>query len=82
MGKFRWLTHHRLHWVLDMSFNEDYSRIKKGNAPQVMAIIRHIALNLLTSCKPKRQSIKAFRKNCSWDDAELTTVVTKKETEN
>ena len=68
----------KLHWVLDMSFNEDYSRIRKGNAPQVMAIIRHIALNLLQRCKPKRQSIKGFRKICSWDDAALTTVVTKK----
>lgn len=73
-----WGVENTLHWVLDMSFNEDYSRIRKGNAPQVMAIIRHIALNLLQRCKPKRQSIKGFRKICSWDDAALTTVVTKK----
>jgi len=33
-----------LHWVLDMSFPEDYSRIQKGNAPYAMAIIRHVAL--------------------------------------
>lgn len=73
-----WGVENTLHWVLDMSFNEDYSRIRKENAPQVMAIIRHIALNLLQRCKPKRQSIKGFRKICSWDDAALTTVVTKK----
>jgi predicted transposase YbfD/YdcC len=68
-----------LHWTLDMSFNEDYSRIRKENAPQVMAIIRHIALNLLQLYKPKRQSIKGLRKVCSWDDATLTQVVSKAE---
>ena len=54
----------RLHWVLDMSFGEDRSRIRKENAPQCMAIIRHIALNLLQSQKNsmKRQSIKRLRK--------------------
>jgi len=52
--------------------------IRKENAPQAMAIIRHIALNLLQRCKPKRQSIKGFRKICSWDNVALTTVVTKK----
>lgn len=43
-----------LHWVLDMSFNEDYSRIRKENAPHVMAILRHIALNLLQTAKKIR----------------------------
>ena len=73
-----WGIENTLHWILDMSFNEDYSRIRKENAPQAMAIIRHIAINLLQRCKPKRQSIKGFRKICSWDNATLTTVVTKK----
>ena len=73
-----WGIENTLHWILDMSFNEDYSRIRKENAPQVIAIIRHIALNLLQRCKPKRQSIKGFRKICSWDNAALTAVVAKK----
>jgi hypothetical protein len=60
-----------------MSFNEDYSRIRKENAPQVMAIIRHFALNLLQQHKPKRQSIKGFRKICSWDDSALTELLSK-----
>lgn len=72
-----WGIENTLHWVLDMSFNEDYSRIRKENAPQVMAIIRHLALNLLQRCKPKRQSIKGFRKICSWDDSALTALVSK-----
>lgn len=72
-----WGIENTLHWVLDMSFNEDYSRIRKGNAPQVMAIIRHLALNLLQRCKPKRQSIKGLRKICSWDDSILSALVSK-----
>jgi len=72
-----WGIENSLHWVLDMSFNEDYSRIRKGNAPQVMAIIRHIALNLLQRYKPKRQSIKGLRKICAWDDGTLSQVVAK-----
>ena len=72
-----WGIENSLHWILDMSFNEDYSRIRKENAPQVMAIIRHIALNLLQRYKPKRQSIKGLRKICSWDDSTLTQVVSK-----
>lgn len=78
-----WAIENSLHWVLDMSFNEDYSRIRKENAPHVMAIFRHIAINLLQSAKTrtdslKRQSIKGLRKLCSWDDHTLDLVISKK----
>jgi len=72
-----WGIENTLHWILDMSFNEDYSRIRKENAPHVMAIIRHIALNLLQLGKPKRQSIKGFRKICSWDSSALSALISK-----
>lgn len=72
-----WGIENTLHWVLDMSFNEDYSRIRKENAPQVMAIIRHLALNLLQQGKTKRQSIKGMRKICAWNDSALTELVSK-----
>lgn len=72
-----WAIENNLHWVLDMSFNDDHSRIRKENAPQVMAIVRHIALNLLqlTKNQMKRQSIKRLRKNAGWDDSILTTIL-------
>ena len=76
-----WGIENSLHWILDMSFNEDYSRIRKENAPHVMAIIRHIALNLLQLGKPKRQSIKGFRKICAWDDLSLSNLLSKKNPE-
>jgi hypothetical protein len=61
-----------------MSFNEDYSRIRKENAPHVMAVIRHFALNLLHQNKLKRQSIKGMRKICAWDESALQEVITGK----
>ena len=41
-----WGVENRLHWCLDMTFREDESRIRKGNAPAIMTTIRHICLNL------------------------------------
>lgn len=73
-----WAIENSLHWVLDMSFNEDQSRIRKQNAPYAMAIIRHIASNLLQSVKKERQSIKRLRKMCGWSNETLDTVIAKK----
>lgn len=73
--RFHWGIENSLHWVLDMSFNEDYSRIRKGNAPQIMAIMRHMALNLLQKGCEKGQSIKGLRKLCSWDENILDKIL-------
>jgi predicted transposase YbfD/YdcC len=78
-----WAIENSLHWVLDMSFNEDYSRIRKENAPHIMAIMRHIALNLIQSAKKrqdslKRQSVKGLKKICSWDNHTLDMVLSTK----
>lgn len=72
-----WAIENSLHWVLDMSFNEDYSRIRKGNAPYAMAIIRHVAINLLQLAKTEKQSIKRLRKMCAWDVDTLDFVLNK-----
>ena len=77
-----WGIENTLHWTLDMSFNEDYSRIRKENAPYVMAMLRHMALNILQQGKfqmkkYKRQSIKGLRKMCSWDDDTLSEFISK-----
>ena len=75
-----WAIENNLHWTLDMSFGEDNSRIRKENAPQIMAIIRHIALNLLQTTKNqmKRQSIKRLRKVAGWDDNVLSLILSQK----
>ena len=43
-----WGIENGLHWVLDIAFREDESRVRKDYAPENLAILRHIALNLLT----------------------------------
>jgi predicted transposase YbfD/YdcC len=48
-----WRVENALHWVLDIAFREDESRVRKENSPQNFAVLRHIALNLLkqeTTC--------------------------------
>ena len=72
-----WAIENNLHWVLDMSFGEDQSRIRKHNAPQNMAIVRHMALNLLQLTKEtmKRMSIKRLRKIAGWDDMTLSLIL-------
>jgi hypothetical protein len=67
----------RLHWVLDMSFGEDQSRIRKDNAPLAMAVIRHVALNFLQQAKEKykRMSIKRLRKLAGWDNKILEKIL-------
>ena len=70
-----WGIENQLHWVLAMSFGEDQSRIRKGNAPSNVGIIRHAALNMIKRSKTKRMSIKQMRKAAGWDDALLTDVL-------
>jgi predicted transposase YbfD/YdcC len=56
-----WSIENRLHWVLDVAMNEDQSRVRKGNAPEVMAIMRHIVLNLLRMDTTTKGSIRCKR---------------------
>jgi len=46
-----WLVENALHWTLDVVFNEDTLRARKKNVAQNMAIVRHIALNMLSNAK-------------------------------
>ena len=70
-----WAIENSLHWVLDVSFDDDQSRIRKGNAPQNMMTIKHIALNLLRTVQKKRQSIKGLRKQAGWNDSVLKSAL-------
>lgn len=70
-----WAIENQLHWVLDMSFGDDQSRIRKGNAPENIAVIRHAALNMIRMAKGKRESIKLLRKAAGWDDLVLDRII-------
>ncbi len=63
-----WAIENSLHWVLDVSFGEDQSRIRKGNGPENMVIMRHCAINMIRRYKTKRQSIKGLRKQAAWNE--------------
>lgn len=70
-----WAIENNLHWVLDVVFKEDDSRIRRGNAPHNIAIIRHAVLNMIRAVKPKRPSIKGLRKMCGWETDVLEKVL-------
>jgi predicted transposase YbfD/YdcC len=70
-----WGIENSVHWVLDLSFHEDQSRIRAGFAAENFAVLRHIALNLLRQQPFKRASIKGKRKMAGWDTAFLVQVL-------
>jgi predicted transposase YbfD/YdcC len=70
-----WGIENRLHWVLDLSFREDESRVRTGNASENLAIIRHMALNLLRKDRTSKVSIKARRKLAGWDNDYLLSIL-------
>jgi predicted transposase YbfD/YdcC len=62
-----WGIENKLHWVLDMSFREDDSRVRHGNATENLAIMRHLCLNLLKRETTAKCGIKAKRLKAGWD---------------
>jgi predicted transposase YbfD/YdcC len=61
-----WRIENSLHWVLDVVFREDLSRLRKGHGATNMALVRHFALNLVRTATDRR-SLKTRRKRASWD---------------
>lgn len=70
-----WQIENGLHWVLDVAFREDESRIRKDHAPANMALLRHIAVNLLKQEKTAKIGISNKRKRAGWDDDYLERIV-------
>lgn len=70
-----WAIENSLHWVLDVSFREDESRIRKGNAPENFAVLRHIALNMIKRETSLKKSIKSRRLRAGWDNDYLLKVL-------
>lgn len=69
-----WGVENRLHWTLDVIFDEDQCRLRTGHGPENMAIVRHMALNMLPAPKAK-MSLKVRRKKAGWNSTYLGDIM-------
>jgi len=70
-----WGIENQVHWVLDVAFDEDASRVRKDHAPENLALIRHVALNLLRQDPSAKGGIKAKRLKAGWDNRYLSRLL-------
>lgn len=71
-----WGIENQLHWVLDVAFHEDACRVRTDHAPQNLATLRHLALNLLRQDKAGKGGIQNRRLQAGWDDHYLEKLLT------
>lgn len=69
-----WGIENQMHWVLDVSFEEDSSRIRKENGPVNVGLLRRIAMNALRQMSDQK-SLKARRKKAGWNEDYLERVL-------
>jgi predicted transposase YbfD/YdcC len=70
-----WGIENRLHWVLDIAFREDESRVRQGHADQNLAVLRRLALMLLRQETTAKMGTKAKRLKAGWDHAYLLKIL-------
>jgi predicted transposase YbfD/YdcC len=70
-----WAIENNLHWVLDIAFDEDSNRTRKGHSAANLAVIRHIALNLIKAEKTSKVGVKIKRLKAGWDNGYLLRII-------
>ncbi|MBZ0227567.1 MAG: ISAs1 family transposase, partial [Bauldia sp.] len=69
-----WRIENSLHWVLDVVFKDDLSRLRKGHGAHNMAVVRHFAINIVRAAHDRR-SLKTRRKRASWNPDYLASLL-------
>lgn len=64
-----WSIENSQHYILDVTFTEDSSRIRKGTGPEVTSVFRRLALTILQQDTSIKGSIRGKRKICGWDES-------------
>ncbi len=62
-----WSVENGLHWVLDVTFDEDRARNRKDHGPENLATLRKLALNILNRARPDI-SVRRKRKRAGWSN--------------
>lgn len=70
-----WAIENNLHWVLDVAFDEDSNRTRSGHSAANLAVIRHIALNLIKTEKTSKVGVKIKRLKAGWDNDYLLRIL-------
>lgn len=74
-ARSHWGIENSLHWVVDVAMGEDDSRVRKGHAPENLALLRRVALALLKQEKTAKVGVKAKRHKAGWDENYLMKVL-------
>jgi predicted transposase YbfD/YdcC len=74
ISRTHWTIENQLHWVLDVAFLEDRARSRKDNAPQNLALLRKLALNIARH-HPAKGSMAKKLKRAGWDDTFLLSML-------
>ena len=69
-----WGIENRQHWILDVTFSEDKSRIRKGSSPEISAAFRRMALNILQQDTTLKENIRGKRLRAGWDETVLNAI--------
>jgi predicted transposase YbfD/YdcC len=70
-----WGIENGLHWTLDVAFREDDCRVRKGHAPENLALLRHIAVNAIKQERTAKLGVKNKRLKAGWDDSYLAKIL-------